>query len=412
MKSIIYIAFVLFSYTISAQEIINTMFYNLLEFPEAQSNNRAELLKNILTEYQPDIFMVCELQNEVGADLVLNTSLNSENTSYSRAEFVHNQSSGSDLQQLIYYKTNKFSLESEEVITTPVRDINKYVLKLNTIDQEADPIYIYVYVAHLKSSQGTDNKQLRLEMVTEFTNDLENIAPNSFVIFSGDFNLYTSTEPAYQKLLDPNNAIQMIDPINTLGSWHNNEDFQEIHSQSTRLSSGGFGAGAGGGLDDRFDFITISETIMSNPKLHYITDSYKSFGNNGNCYNIDINDESCIGTFSQELRDNLYNMSDHLPIIMQLETNKEFILDASNFQVSEIISIEKTLVEDFITIIISEVFTENISFTFYNSLGQIVLEYDSEGNKNNQIDVSFLQSGLFYIKTSIPNSPVYKFLKR
>jgi len=403
---------VFFSISLSAQETINTMFYNLLEFPNAAPGGRSDILKNIIVEFQPDIFMVCELQNEVGADLVLNTSLNSENASYSRAEFVYNQSSGSDLQQLLFYKTNKFSLESEEIITTPIRDINKYVLKLNTVDQEEDPIYIYVYVAHLKSSQGTDNKQLRLEMVTEFTNDIENIASNSFVIFSGDFNLYTSTEPAYQKLLDPNNAIQMIDPINTLGSWHNNEDFQEIHSQSTRISSGGFGAGAGGGLDDRFDFITISETMVSNPKLHYITDSYKSFGNNGNCYNIDINDESCIGTFSQELRDDLYNMSDHLPIIMQLETNKEFILGGLNIQVSEIISIEKTLVDDYLAITISEEYSENITFSIYNSLGQLILKFNPEGNKINQIDVSFLQSGLFYIKTSNSNSTVYKFLKR
>ncbi len=412
MKSILYIAFILFSYTISAQETINTMFYNLLEFPEASPGGRAEILKNILSEFHPDIFMVCELQSEEGADLILNTTLNSESTTYSRAEFIDNQSSGSDLQQIVFFKTNKFSLENSEVITTPVRDINKYVLKLNTIDQGVDPVFIYVYVTHLKSSQGTDNKQLRLEMVTKFTDNLENINPNSFVIFSGDFNLYTATEPAYEELLDPTNAIVMKDPIDTPGSWHNNDTFQAIHTQSTRIDSGPFGAGAGGGLDDRFDFITISENMMSNPKLKYINDSYKSFGNNGNCYNMDISDETCIGEFSQTLRNNLFSMSDHLPIIMQLETNKEFVLSTEDFEVSKIISIEKTLVSNYLNIRVSEAYSDEVSFSIYNSLGQKILQYSSKGNKNNHIDVSFLQSGLFYIKTSVPNSPVYKFLKR
>ena len=92
-------------------------------------------------------------------------------------------------------------------------------------------------------------------MVTEFTNTLGDLDPNSFVLFAGDLNIYTSTEPAYIELLDPTNPIVLVDPIDTPGAWNNNEDFTAVHTQSTRTSSGPFGAGAGGGLDDRFDFI-------------------------------------------------------------------------------------------------------------------------------------------------------------
>ena len=53
----------------------------------------------------------------------------------------------------------------------------------------------------------------------------------------------------------------MADPINTPGSWNNNEDFRGVHTQSTRTSSSGFGGGAGGGLDDRFDFIMVSQNL-------------------------------------------------------------------------------------------------------------------------------------------------------
>ena len=91
------------------------MFYNLLEFPEASPGGRSEILRNIFSDYEPDIFMVCELQSEAGADEILNITLNYNETTYSRSEFVANQSGGGDLQQLIFFKTNKFSLRDKMI---------------------------------------------------------------------------------------------------------------------------------------------------------------------------------------------------------------------------------------------------------------------------------------------------------
>ncbi len=409
MKSIFYIVFIFLSLSLTAQETINTMFYNLLEFPEASPGGRSEILRNIFSDYEPDIFMVCELQSEAGADEILNITLNYNETTYSRSEFVANQSGGGDLQQLIFFKTNKFSLESSEVITTNVRDINKYVLKLNTVDQQTDPILIYIYVTHLKSSQGSSNQNLRLDMVSEFTADLESLDPSSFVIFAGDFNLYTSSEPAYQKLLDNTNAITMVDPIDTPGSWHDNDTYQDIHTQSTRINSGPFGAGAGGGLDDRFDFITISENMTSNPKMKYIPDSYKSFGNNGNCFNLDISDESCLGEFNQQLRNNLFSMSDHLPVVMQLETDKEFILNSSDFSFIEDIIIDNTLVNDILNITFQNQNASDLSIIIYNTLGQKIKEYNNSNYHYIQLNVSNLSSGLYYLKF---NNSIHKFVKK
>lgn len=412
MKSIVYIAFVFWSLSMTAQETINTMFYNLLEFPEASPGGRSEILRNIFSEYEPDIFMVCELQSEAGADELLNISLNYNSSSYSRADFVANQSGEADLQQLIFFKTNKFSLESSEVITTSVRDINKYVLKLNTVDQETDPVIINIYVTHLKSSQGTDNQMLRLDMVNEFTSDLEQLDPNSLVIFAGDFNIYTSSEPAYQEILDNTNAIVMVDPINTPGSWHNNDSYQDIHTQSTRIDSGPFGAGAGGGLDDRFDFITISENMTSDPKMQYVPNSYKAFGNNGNCYNLDISDESCLGEYNQQIRNSLFSISDHLPVVMQLETNKEFILANNDVSFIDDFTINNTLVSDYLTITTSKELESNISFTIYNTLGQKIMKLDNFCNEITRYNVSNLQTGLYYIKSNASSSTVLKFIKR
>jgi hypothetical protein len=151
---------------------------------------------------------------------------------------------------------------------------------------------------------------------------------------------------------------------------------------------------------------------MTDTNLKYVPNSYKSFGNNGNCYNLDISDETCVGQYSQSLRNNLFNMSDHLPIILQLETDKEFVLGVTDFNYNQLITLEKTFIESQLNISISEEYLDRVVFSIYNTLGQEVLQYTSNSKKNNRIDVSFLQSGLFYIKTNIPNQNVLKFIKK
>lgn len=65
--------------------------------------------------------------------------------------------------------------------------------------------------------------------------------------------------------------------------------------------------------------------MLSNTELFYVNNSYKSYGNNNNsnCLNNEINSSNCDGVeFSFELRNALYNFSDHLPVTMQLQTNQ------------------------------------------------------------------------------------------
>lgn len=410
-KNTFLLLFILFTLSINAQGTIKTMVYNILDFPYANPPNRELILRDILNEYNPDIFMVCELQNEYGANLILDISLNSEEEKYRMAPFVPSQSGDLDHQQLVFYRKGMFTLEDSEQIVTPVRDVNYYQLRLSTADQETDPVNFEIFVTHLKSSQGTANKQLRLEMVQAFTSKLQTMDPNSFVLFAGDMNFYTDTEPAYQELVNPINNITMADPLDRPGVWHDKPEFQDIHSQSTRISSGPFGAGAGGGLDDRFDFIFISENMKTDEKLKYVPDTYKSFGNNGNCFDNSINSPDCSGDFSQTLRDNLYNFSDHLPIVMNLETNKQIVLGKEDFTREVSISLETTLVKESLKIHLGSNVSEEVSFNVYNVIGQKLLEHRSANQQYISIDVSQLSNGIYYLKSNLPNSPTFKFLK-
>ncbi|OIP50150.1 MAG: hypothetical protein COZ75_00055 [Flavobacteriaceae bacterium CG_4_8_14_3_um_filter_34_10] len=395
-----------------SQEVIKTMFYNVFNYPSAPTPNRAQILSDIIAFYDPDIFMVCEIETEEGADDILNNALNNTGNIYERSPFVANQSGISELQQMVFFKASKFFLETTDVIVTTIRDINRFQLKLLTDDQQNNPVFLDLYVAHLKSSTGSANQQLRLQMVSEFTATLPNLDPNSYVIFSGDLNLYTSSEPAYQELLNPNNAITMADPLDAPGSWHDNPNFAYLHSQSTRLSNVGFGGGAGGGLDDRFDYILVSENMLQNPEMLYLQDTYKSFGNNDNCLNNRIDSPDCDGFYSQALRDRLYLMSDHLPIVMQLQTNQTF-LSTPDFTNSNLIQFPSgNVATNYLNIQVDNRIQKEIAFDIYNVFGQKITSIKNNNTLQYKVDISSYASGMYYLIPNQISNKTYKFLKK
>ncbi|MDC8004619.1 T9SS type A sorting domain-containing protein [Aureisphaera galaxeae] len=410
LKIVFVLSFLLTSFAATAQGRVKMMFYNLLEFPEGQAAwNRELLLREIINTYEPDILMVCELQSQEGADEILEVSLNDGEVVYTAPPFVDNQSGGADLQQLVFYREDKFQLLQTDIIVTNVRDINRYELQLNTANGDVDPVVLDLYVSHLKASQGGENELLRLGMVTDFTDTLGDLDPNSYVIFAGDLNLYTSTEPAYIELLDDTNPIVLVDPISTPGSWSSNEDFTAVHTQSTRVSSGPFGTGAGGGLDDRFDFILMSENMETDPKLRYVPDTYLAYGNNGNCFNLSINNTGCTGTFGSSLRSNLYNMSDHLPVVMELETNQEIVLNGTDFVAESPLEITNTWVESNLRLIIRS--NEVKDLLIYDMLGKKMMQLPIETTGEKLLDLSHFPSGVYLLTTSQNNFYPIKLIK-
>ena len=421
MKSKILFIISLFISVLSiSQTRIKTMTYNLMHYPESLVYNpstgtyvdRTPNLKAILDTYQPDLFMVCELGSATGADQILYDALQTDDNRYNRANFAYNQSSTyTDLQQLVFYNTQKLQLVYEDIILTDIRDINHYTFQLVKAPQT---VTLDIFVAHLKSSNGTIERATRLEMVQRFTDYLGTIPSDHYVLFTGDFNLYTSSEPAYQEILDPTNAIVMVDPINRPGDWSNNYLFADIHTQSPLTTSYHFerpGAdweGVTGGMDDRFDFIMISQN-MQNPSasLKYVDGTYKAYGNKGNCFNSYISDPNCAGEFSQELRDLLFNMSDHIPVVMEMETpyslhNDEFVQNGFvRFNSSNVSS-------DAIELSISENLLET-RYQIYNPLGQTVKSALFK-DISETIDISNLSDGVYFIKVQ-NGQEILKFIK-
>jgi len=419
----------LFAFHSNGQTRIKTMFYNLLNYSTSTvSQNKTVHLKTILDDIQPDLFMVCELINVQGSDYLFNNAVLTSNPDFAKATFELSQSPASGLQQMVYYNSKKLILESSKIITTNVRDINRYTFKINTVDADTNPIRIEVFVTHLKASTGNNNRQLRLSSVDEFVGELFNMPTDSHVLFAGDFNLYTSNEEAYIRLTDNSYPIVMIDPIDRPSQpfpsdgtdyfdsnnyninyfWRSNA-FTDIHTQSTRTSNTGLidDSGATGGLDDRFDFIMMSENFNTSSDLFYVNNSYKSYGNNGNCYNSYISNTSCSGTYSQAIRNALIEFSDHLPVIMDIETPSN-TLSISNVE-NPISFIGSNIVDNFLEINADPSFSVH-KISIYNQLGQLVQQKNIRNSNIIQLDVSHLSQGVYYIKTRNQLKPI-KFLK-
>ncbi len=307
---------------LSAQDTLSVMSYNLLNFPAAGAANREDTLRKIIQYNQPDVLMVCELQSSSGADLILNDALNVFGTTkYQQANFQSNQSTPSNsLQGMLFYNSEKLTLYSQDVILTNLRDINEYVLYYNspTLALHNDTVFIDFYVAHLKATNGSAEATDRWQQVKAFKDYIDTKPADRNRIFAGDFNVYNSSEPSYTALVD-SGTYKMIDPINQSGSWSNNSSYAAIHTQSPRTVS--FGSGASGGLDDRFDFIMISEQIDDElDSVSYISNTYHALGNDGNHFNQSILNGTNTSVPDSVLNA-LYYMSDHLPVSMQLKVD-------------------------------------------------------------------------------------------
>lgn len=419
-KLSIILFFIALSCNISfAQETFKAMFYNLLNFPlQEPAASRLNELETVLSHYQPDLFMVCELNNISGATTILNMMKQSINVNYEMANFVLNTSDDTisdqnDLQNLIYYDSSKFNLESQTEVTTIYRDFNHYILKLNTVNQVTNPILLNVIVGHLKASSGTDNQALRFQMAQDLTTYLDTFSSSEYVLFGGDFNFYTSSEAGFQEFLNTNNNITFIDPANRIGSWHNNTSYVDVFTQSTRTTTSL--GGAAGGFDDRFDFILTSDNMQNNPELQFENGSYKVFGNNSNinCYNSAINSTDCDGTdYSFAIRNALHNFSDHLPVTINITTT-ESLLNVNEFTESEITFkiLGTNIVNNQLKIKANRKPTFSNYVSISNTIGQTIDVISIKDNEELIINTSSYSNGMYYVVLNGVNVKPLKFVK-
>ena len=323
---------VFFSATVSA-DTIRQMQYNLLyytagnESPDdcTDANNNLDqkdaAFKIIVKEVMPDILCVNEIgKTDVYANRILNNVLNTDGIHYYGTLPAYSISGNRSIGNRLFYDTRKFVLKESAYVTTyyggTVINLYKMYYKSQSLAQ-GDTAFITFIIWHLAAGSSDYNETTRAQQSRTLTNYMESapsVLANNFVL-SGDFNVYTSSEEAYDNLVNnPNYLVRFHDPIGRNGDWNNNSQFADIFTQSTH--TGAADCASNGGMDDRFDFILVSNKVKNGTdKVKCLPETYHAFGQDGRRFNGSIVSPANTAV-SERVAQALYTMSDHLPVVM------------------------------------------------------------------------------------------------
>lgn len=232
---------------------------------------------------------------------------------YVRATFT--SASGEDSAsgaQCIYYRSDTLAeIGHIDIVNTGGgRNTDRWQFRLNGYTSSAATFY--VYSSHLKASQGFEAD--RLAGVTLIRNNSDALPAGTHIIYAGDYNMYTVTEPAYAELISAGNG-QANDPYGS-AEWTGAGNALK-HTQSPCNTGCVL---VSGGMDDRFDIQLATSAFVDGEGFSRISGTYRPFGNDGNHYNLDINAGN--NTYyptniprSNALAADLKVASDHLPLI-------------------------------------------------------------------------------------------------
>jgi endonuclease/exonuclease/phosphatase family metal-dependent hydrolase len=284
------------------------MTYNLLNYQD--ENDREDDYITVIEYVEPDIIIAEEVTGQTGYDHFLSDVLEvMEPGLWSGADFT-NQSASIDI--ALFYRHDVFSFISTSLVSTAqstgARDVVEWAMEHND-----SGVQFNVYGVHLKASSNPPNPQTRLAEATILRDYLNDLPTGSHFLVAGDFNIYSnssSSEPAFDMLTGEGNDDdgRLFDPIDRIGHWHNNSSFADVHTQSPR-------SGSYGGMDDRFDWIFISESVLGETfEINYIDETYWAVGNDGNHFNQAINDGNNTSV-NDAVADALHDASDHLPVM-------------------------------------------------------------------------------------------------
>jgi len=406
--------------SLSAQQSVQLFYYNLLQYGNTSDcenvSTKTDYLKTIFGHFEPDIIGVNELKNHSSySQKILDEALNTgETTHYQRANYTNQAESG--LVNMLYYDARKFGLAGQSVSNTFIRDINHYRLYYKTHDlaETQDTTFLNVVVAHLKAGGDSQDKQNREWMTENAMDAISNNASGNYV-FMGDLNIGSSSVNAYQNLVNPEQgAFKFNDPADKPGKWHKNQSFSAYHTQSTRTDFEN-DCGVTGGMDDRFDFILLSDAMMQGSKnFTYNSGSYKAVAQDGTRYNKSLQ-TPFNNTNPPKVISALYNMSDHLPVSLKLTTPLEY--QDTSTAISEeagqgAYQVTQNPVGDQLKIQTKA--SDQWELTITTLTGRQVLQKAFAGTATQSINLNNLKPGIYILKINGETGQqyVHKILKR
>ena len=416
MKTFSLLFFTFFSISIYAQDTLQVMQYNLLNYGNYTSyctsgNNNVNTknihLKTIINYVKPDIFTVNELsKNTSYHQMILEQVMNANGGNTYRKAVSFNYAD-SYLVNMLYYNQLKLTLYRQDVARSMVRDIDVYTLYYNSDDlaQTHDTIFITCFVAHLKAGTGSSNENKRAAMVsTAMTYIRTHNLPDN-MLFMGDFNVYKSSEQAYKNLIYSYSGKQYFyDPVDREGNWNNNSSYKDVHTQSTHSQN--VGCFASGGLDDRFDFIMSSESLLQGSKgMKLLINTYEALGNDEQHFNKSINDSPTNTSAPSNIINALYNMSDHLPVLAKIKVDASVGISEIMSDISSIRFQNPSKADFQINIQLKN--PQSIKLEIYDIFGRLVISKNRDSSNELLIfslSLNSLSDGAYVLKLTDENN--------
>lgn len=367
--------------SISAQsaDILRVAHYNLLKYGDAgclSLTTKNARLKTIFDALQPDVLTVNEMLPSQTAINSLRTNALSFNTNMLSTTFGN--STGSDIINTLYYNGSKLGYLGHQVITGNIRDIDVYRLYHLASTQPGDTTDLYCLVAHFKSSQGESNESARAAAAQSVVNWLQTHPQVQRYIFSGDFNVYSSTEPAYQILQQ-----RFDDPAGVTSGWQGSA-FAALQTQSP--ADGTHPCAVTGGMDDRFDFILTSPNIYDgSDRIATVAGTYRTFGNDGVSYN-DFLQCAATTSVSASVCTALRTASDHLPVTVQ-------VLVQASTPVGSVVNPRQQCrilgnpVYASVRIRLPEEYSQQAAWRILDQLGRVVADGDIQTTTGNVLEI-------------------------
>ncbi|MBN2175034.1 MAG: T9SS type A sorting domain-containing protein [Bacteroidales bacterium] len=420
MRILIIAGLLISSLFLQAQDTLRFMQYNLLMYGNDfggcnQSNNnlndKNQYLNKIVEYFRPDVLTVNEIYKaDYIHEYLMSNALNVNGVDYFEKGNPPNLANSYIVNQ-VFYNKEKLSLESDIVIETGVRDIDIFKLKYQPANS-GDPVYIHCIVAHLKAGNSYEDEIERSNETNKLMNYLSNSNASGNYLMMGDFNVYSSSEPAFQNLVNyQNNEVRFYDPINRLGEWNNFYVFSDVHTQSTHTDGD---CASGGGMDDRFDFILASDEIIDGTnKAKYVPGSYRAIGQDGEHFNKSLLDSPQNTTVPVGVLNALYGMSDHLPVVLELAVGDNVGISQINnkdFRVSIL-----NPVSDGIELRIKSSKPVQLNLAIVNLQGQTLTQefYEGQGTGIKKLSIYGLPKGIYFliVKDRKKGSSAMKFMK-
>jgi len=380
MKIYKIISFFLFFIIVSySQDTVKIMAYNILNY-EITDTSRHPYYRTVLFNSNPDILVVEEIISQNAMNYFMDGVLNPIGIgTFSAGTFIN----GYDSDNAIFFKSSKFTFLSNTPIHTELRDINEFkVVHVATGDT------LRLYAVHLKANNTTADQQQRAREVDSLRKVTNALPLNSNFIVLGDFNFYSSTEPAYIKLLQviPANEGYFFDMLNMPGVW-NNPAYSVYHTQSSRVRA--FGGGSTGGMDDRFDLILYSKAVNEQSGITVIPQSLTPYGNDGNHFNDSIN-RPPNAVVSQAVANALHYASDHLPVYALFKFESPIGIQSISSGIPEKYLLKQNYPNPFNPV-------TNIEFQIPNSGKVNLVVFDILGNLIETIVNDDLKSGFYKV---------------